>query len=317
MLFNAAGELLEEGGAALAAAFRGPGQFLWLDVQGDDTPEMLRVLDAFELNPLAHRDSQRPRHPPKYEAFDEHIFMVMHELVIDASHTAISRQPLSLFANNGYLITRHISPSPGVEQYWRKVAQDGRLAPGGIGHLCYVLLRGIVDRYTPLMYEVEQRLSAIEDEIFESTDDELLSELINYGTQLKKAQRSFVFQRDVIEELCRNPSPVILDFDEHELTDLLDHFKRLSSLANLYQELVRDLISGFISVSSHRMNEIMKVLTILTAIFLPLTLVAGIYGMNFDNMPELHWRHGYFFVLGFMAAIVTAAMLVVRRKRWL
>ena len=102
MLFNAAGELLEEGGAALAAAFRGPGQFLWLDVQGDDTPEMLRVLDAFELNPLAHRDSQRPRHPPKYEAFDEHIFMVMHELVIDASHTAISRQPLSLFANNGY-----------------------------------------------------------------------------------------------------------------------------------------------------------------------------------------------------------------------
>lgn len=317
MLFNERGELAGIGQEELLEQYHNSDYFVWLDICGADSQRELNALQDFAINPLAHRDAQRHRHPPKYEAFDDHVFLLMHELIEAGDYTNISRHQLAIFASNSHLITRHNNTSPAVDKYWDTLAEQRCLPTGGIGQLCYMLLRGIVDRILPLMFEVEQRLNEIEDEIFETGSDELLSELINYGSQLKKARRSFTYQKEVIDELIEKHQHKLLAFDEHELIDLFEHFERLASLSNLYQELTNDLINGFVSVSSHRMNNIMKMLTIITAIFLPLTLVAGIYGMNFEYIPELHWKYGYFFVLGFMVAIVVFGLLYVKRKGWL
>lgn len=317
LLFNARGELVKMGGAELQTQYHDSDHFLWLDICGADSETELQALQSFELNPLAHRDAQRLRHPPKYEAFENHVFLLMHELVEKNLEDTISRHQLAIFANNSHIITRHNEPSPTANKYWDLLVTDEKLPRGGIGQLCYMLLRGIVDRFLPLMFNVEERLSEIEDEIFEASSDDLLGELIGLGSQLKKARRSFVYQKEVIEELMNNHEHQLLAFDEHELTDLFEHFERLASLSNLYQEITADLIHGFISVSAHRANSIMKLLTIVTAIFLPLTLVAGIYGMNFAYMPELAWHNGYFAVLAFMFSFVILGVAFVRRKGWL
>lgn len=317
LLFNSKGELEKQGGEELLPLYHNSDYFLWLDICGAESEREMRALADFDINPLAHRDAQRHRHPPKYEAFDDHVFLLMHELMHAGSHENMARHQLALFANNSHLITRHDKPSAAVDKLWQQLCDERRLTAGGMGQLCYLILRGIVDRFLPIMFEVEQRLGEIEDEIFETNTDDLLGELINYGSQLKKARRSFVYQKELIDEIISGHRHQLLAFDEHELIDLFEHFERLGSLANLYQELTTDLINGFISISAHRANNIMKLLTIVTAIFLPLTLVAGIYGMNFQHMPELSWHYSYFFVLGFMVAFVIFGVTFVRRKGWL
>lgn len=316
-MFDNQGRLIQQGDESLLSFYDSSDHFLWLDVTAAEGRDEAKLLAPFDINPLAHSDAQRRSHPAKYEAFDDHLFLLMHELTLDGRHDSISRHQLAIFANNNHLISRRAEASASIDKLWRQVIDAGRLPDGGIGQLCYKLLRGLTDRYLPVMFEIEQRLSEIEDEIFDASSDDLLSELIGYNSQLKKACRSFVYQRDVITEVMQEPQHQLLAFDEHELVDLFEHFERLSSLANLYQELTTDLINGFISVSAHRTNSIMKMLTIVTAIFLPLTLVAGIYGMNFQHMPELGWRYGYFAVLGFMAGFVVFGLLLVRRKGWL
>ncbi|BFM10110.1 magnesium/cobalt transporter CorA [Simiduia litorea] len=317
LLFNTQGELVQQGQEELLSHYHDSDHFLWLDICGADSERELNALAKFELNPLAHRDAQRHRHPPKYEAFDDHIFLLMHELTKLGDQENFSRHQLAIFSNNSHIITRHDQTSEAVDKYWQQITTDRKLPRGGMGQLCYQILRGIVDRYLPLMFEVEQRLSEIEDEIFDTSTDDLLGELISYGSQLKKTRRSFVYQKEVIEEIMNSHEHQLLAFDEHELIDLFEHFERLASLANLYQELTTDLINGFISISAHRANHIMKLLTIVTAIFLPLTLVAGIYGMNFQHMPELTWHYSYFFVLGFMVSFTVFGMAFVKRKGWL
>ena len=317
LLFNQKGELEKQGGEELLSQYHNSEYFLWLDICGADSEREMLALADFTINPLAHKDAQRHRHPPKYEAFEDHVFLLMHELIESGDHETMSRHQLAIFANNSHIITRHNQSSQAVEKLWQQVCNESKLPVGGIGQLCYKILRGIVDRFLPLMFDIEQRLSEIEDEIFETNSDDLLGELINYGSQLKKARRSFFYQRDLIDEIITGHQHQLLAFDEHELIDLFEHFERLASLSNLYQELTSDLINGFISISAHRANNIMKLLTIVTAIFLPLTLVAGIYGMNFQYMPELSWRYSYFFVLGFMVAFVIFGVTFVRRKGWL
>lgn len=317
LLFNTQGELVKAGQEELLPYYHSEDYFLWLDVIGTDAEREMQALAGFELNPLAHRDAQRHRHPPKYETFEDHVFLLMHELTEQGTQTEISRHQLAIFANNSHLITRRNQHSVTVDRIWHQLTHDQKLPRGGIGQLVYMLLRGITDRYLPLMFEVEQRLSEIEDEIFDATSDDLLGELISYGSQLKKARRSFVYQTEVIEEIMNADHAHLLAFDEHELVDLFEHFERLGSLANLYQELTNDLINGFISVSAHRTNNIMKLLTIVTAIFLPLTLIAGIYGMNFEYMPELRWHYSYFFVLGFMFSVMIFGIVYVRKRGWL
>ncbi|UTA47688.1 magnesium/cobalt transporter CorA [Simiduia sp. 21SJ11W-1] len=317
MLFDERGTLIKTGGLELVSQYHAQEQFLWLDISGAPADIERQALEGFDLNPLALRDAQRTRHPPKYEAFSDHVFLLLHELQQKGDCESMDRHQLALFASNTHVITRHDLPSVAVDLHWAQLHANQQLPQGGMGQLCYQLMRAVVDRFLPLMFEVEHRLSEIEDEIFSTNSDDLLGELINYGAQLKKARRSFVYQKELVDEIFTSHKHQLLAFDEHELTDLFEHFERLASLSNLYQELTADLINGFISISAHRANHIMKLLTIVTAIFLPLTLIAGIYGMNFEHMPELKWHYGYFFVLGFMAAFVAFGVIFVRKRGWL
>jgi magnesium transporter len=175
----------------------------------------------------------------------------------------------------------------------------------------------VVDRYAPVVLGLERRLDALEEEIAERPGDELLMELQGYILRLRKLRRTFGYQQSCFDELRQSGSSLLSEANAHEFQDLYEHMERMTSLSALLAELARDLRDGYISLSGHRLNTIMKTLTIASVIFLPLSFLAGVYGMNFDHMPELHAERGYFVLLGVMTAIAGTLLWVFRRTRWL
>ena len=184
-------------------------------------------------------------------------------------------------------------------------------------HVAYHILLRVTDRYTAVTESLENRLDRMEDEMFENPSDTLLEELLGYSRNLKRLWRLFNDHQLIFARLSRKDCPFIGKSERHEFNDLFEHTERLASVTALYKELADDLMNGYISMSSHRLNQIMKVLTVVTVIFLPLTLLAGIYGMNFEDMPELKVRRAYFILLGTMVGLATGLLLLFRKMRWL
>ncbi len=291
---------------------------IWTDLYENDAEEETRLMiEHFDLNPLAIQDAQRSRHPPKIEAFDGVTFMLFKGLHGEASDLTFRTIQLALFVGGRFLVTRHSGPSPSIEQLGGEITRQDSPIAQGADVLALRLLRIMSDRYLNLILTIEPRLEQIEDEMIKNPHDELLAELINYKTNLKKYTRVFLYHVQVISELQRRRFPSIGADQNHLVTDVYEQQERASSLGRLYYETAADLIDGYISVASHRLNNIMKILTIVTAIFVPLSFLAGIYGMNFEYMPELKSQAGYFVLLGIMGSMVAVLLYVFRKKKWL
>jgi magnesium transporter len=249
--------------------------------------------------------------------FDNCFFLLIRGL--DASTTDIDFNAIQIafFVGERFLVTRRNHESVSVDTTWVD-ADNGNLdLSRGPAHVAYRILRRITDRYTGLIEDLEQKLEDIEGEMFVNPRDALLERLINYGQNLKRLQRIFNYHQNIFVRLSRKDQPFISQQQRHEYTDVFEHTERLASLTSLYKELTDDLMNGYISVTSHRLNQIMKVLTIVTVIFLPLALLVGIYGMNFENMPELKFANAYYVLLSVMAGIVISLLLLFRKMRWL
>jgi magnesium transporter len=173
-------------------------------------------------------------------------------------------------------------------------------------------------RYLNVLLELESRLEKLEVLMIENPDDSMLTELIQYKSDLKRMHRFATYHEQLFRRLKdRDFSGFTESERKHEVIDVWEQQERTQSLSQLYYETASDLIDGYISVASHRLNKIMKVLTVVMAIFVPLSFLAGIYGMNFENMPELHSKSGYFILLSIMASIATFLLIIFRRIKWL
>ena len=174
----------------------------------------------------------------------------------------------------------------------------------------------VAQRYGKVLLDLEQRLDIVEDELFDSPTDTLMKELVGYNTGLRKMHRILAYYVNVFDSLRQH-----LHKSNHPQYDQFDDIyaiiERFSSLSTVYQEVITDLIEAYISLNGHRLNQIMKVLTIVTVVFVPLTLLVGIYGMNFENMPELKSEHGYYVLLSVMSGIAFVMLYLFRRVRWL
>ena len=295
-----------------------PDLWMWADFSNvEQGREKEFFTETFKLHPLAISDAQRNRHPPKLEAFDEHFFVLMQELGAAASDIAFSTIQVAFFVGKRFLVTRHDFESTSIDSVQRDIEDELVNPSRGSGYIAYSILRRITDRYTKLVESLEPKLEDIETEMFENPRDSLLERLIEYGRNLKKLRRIFNYHQEIFSRLSRRDQPLIGKQERHEFIDVFEHTERLASLTSLYKELNDDLMNGYISVTSHRLNQIMKVLTIVTVIFAPLTLMVGIYGMNFENIPELKIKNAYYIFLGVMGFIVISLLLLFRKMKWL
>lgn len=290
---------------------------LWVDFESHDKTVERTILEGnFNLNKLAIDDAQRDRHPPKLEWFGNYYFLLVKAFNAQTDSIDFGILHISFFVGENFIITRHDGTSPSINKIWELALKKEIDNKKGPCFICYRVIRTIVDRYTPVILNLEKRLEELEDFMLQTPSDKLLSELIHYNSRLKKLRRIFSYQEVIFDQLSKNDSGM-LESTRHEFHDIHEQMERLSSLSDLFQGLARDLIDGYISVTSHRLNQIMKVLTIVAVIFLPLTFIAGIYGMNFENMPELHLEHAYYIILGVMFGLAISMILLFRKLKWL
>jgi magnesium transporter len=319
LLFDPAAPSLTAGGAEQLDRWQASGDaIIWADLAYEsESAERQLMMDYFALHPLAIQDAQRERHPPKVEAFEDHTFVLLKGLDAESQDLHFGTIQIAIFIGPRFVVTRHTGTSPSIDQLWARVQETPAMMAAGADATAIALCRIIVLRYLPILLALEERLDELEDEMMARPTDELLAELVGHKANLKKLRRVLTYHVKLFETIKLAIPPGIRQSLQHELNDVYDHLERSMSLASLYYELAADLMDGYITLASHRLNNIVKILTIVTTIFVPLSFLAGLYGMNFENMPELRWRYGYFVVLGVMGLAAAGAVLLMRRVGWI
>ncbi|MET0357142.1 MAG: magnesium transporter CorA family protein [Cellvibrio sp.] len=293
------------------------GGFIWIDLEGERPADEKTILQSLNCHQLAIEDVQRFRHPPKTETFEDHTLILYRGLSEFKKDLTFKQMTIALFAGDRCLISCHQRPSRGVTHYWEHAHHENLLVSPGL--LASKIMRFSVGCYLDSILEFEPFLNEIEDSMQDKPSDEIMRELIAYKSRLRKLKRIFSYHERLVTNLLKDIPQRLIDEDgdiEHGLQDLFERCERLNSLCTMYFEICGDLINGYLSISSHQLNNTMKVLTVITAIFVPLTFIVGVYGMNFDNMPELHWQYGYYFVWAFMLTFSCAAGIFAYKK-WL
>jgi magnesium transporter len=307
------------GGAEQLEQWRnGQSGFIWLDVESAPSEENHALLESVGCDELAIVDSFRLRHPPKIEAFENNTFLLFRGIsTIDAS-LEITHQQIGIWVGERLLVTYHRESSMSVSYLWEhELGSASRQSPGT---LALALLHYASGLYLEKLLGFEDRLADLEDGLLSDRSEEDMKELAAYRSRLRRLRRIFSYHKEMAAQLLNHPErhlPFLYKGSDHLRRDIYDRCERLYSLCDMYYELCGDLVEGHISLSSHNLNQTMKVLTIISALFVPLTFIAGIYGMNFENMPELAWKYAYFVVISFMAILTTGLLVLFRKIKWL
>lgn len=291
---------------------------IWIDIEGPVTPEISALLQGMGCDPLAIKDSSRLRHPPKIEHFEQNTFLLFRGIAELDQELDLMPQQLGLWVGRREFITVHRGHSVSVHFFWERAFGRGRLESPGL--LALRLIHYASGRYLETLLEFEERLAALEDSLLQDNSEIDMKQLVAYRSRLRKLRRIFNYHLTLAESIWRQGSSYLGEGDDelsHIRRDVYDRCERLYSLCSMYYELCSDLVEGHISLSSHNLNRTMKILTIISAIFVPMTFMAGIYGMNFEHMPELGWRYAYFSLLGLMLVMAISMLLVFRKIKWL
>ena len=293
----------------------------WINIDGLANIELIeQISELFGLHRLAVEDVINVHQRPKVEEFDDHLFIVTRML----SHaTSNETEQVSMFLGKGYLLTFQERPGDVFEPVRQRLRRHkGRIRDMGADYLTYALLDAMIDGYFPALETRGEHLESLEDMVLSDPKQRLVPVIHDTKRDLLELRRSVWPQREMVNALIRQESDFIDDQTKVYLRDCYDHTIQLIDIIETYREICSGLFEIYLSGLSNRMNEIMTVLTMMATIFIPLSFVAGLYGMNFDpnispwNMPELSWKFGYPFAIGLMVAIAVGLLLLFWRRGW-
>lgn len=304
----------------IAAAHQENAGLLWVSLE-QPTPEELRAVlqDIFHFHPLAIEDCQSMGYqPPKVDDFGQYLFMILHALHSEDSLQRLETVELNCFLGHRYLVTSYMVPAMlPVQTVWKRLERNERLLDRGADFLCHAILDELVDEYLPLLDAMDEEIEILEDQVLQHPQPETLQRILTLKHSMLTLRRVVSPQREVMTRLSRGEFPQISSHNRIYFRDIYDHLVRIQDLS----ESVRDVITGaldvYLSTTSNRLNEVMKALTIVSTVFLPLSFVAGVYGMNFHYMPELSWRYGYLMVWIIFIVIFLTMLWWFRRCGWL
>lgn len=301
----------------LRAAVETKQGLVWVDV-GDTTVEDGNFLTrVFNFHPLAVEDCVDPAiHTPKVDEYDEYLFLTFRGIDYAAEGDILSTTELNVFLGPHYVVSNHNFYLHSIESVTRLVEVDGRPLSHGPAFLAHALVDALVDNILPTIDLLSERADDIEDEIIRNPGDSTLRALMALKSSSLRLRRAMVPQREVLSRLTRREFGQVSEDARLYFRDTHDNMIRIESVTDNLRERADTALAMYLSSLANRQNETMKVLSAVAAIFLPLTLVAGIYGMNFDNMPELHRPWGYFAVLGFMGVVIALTLWWFWARRW-
>lgn len=294
--------------------------FVWIDMEAPSIAEEDQILaGVFNFHPLTIEDSRRDHPQPKVEEFPDYLYMVFHGVRTDTTSRNFITKELDIYLGKNYLVTYHHEHFRSIAAIKKQVFASPVACQRGGAYLLHQILDYIVDLYAPVIEDFEVYITKLEDRIFrlKKANNRILAEIIKLKRNVLRLRRISQRQLDIIYRLSHGEFAQI---DEQMIPfyrDVYDHLLRYSDLSESYRDLISSLMDTYLSVLSNRNNDVMKTLTIFSAIMLPLSVIAGIYGMNFENMPELKTRSGYFVVLGIMAFVAASMLIYFWRQGWI
>ncbi|MDZ7331133.1 MAG: magnesium/cobalt transporter CorA [candidate division KSB1 bacterium] len=292
---------------------------VWINIDGLHEVDVIeRVGKHFNIHALVLEDILHPRQRPKAEDFGKYFYVVVRSLNYDPSQELLEEDQVSLLFGLDYVISFQEQPGDELDPVRDRIA-SGRfqLKKRKADFVAYSLIDAVVDNYFLILENIGEKIEWLEDELLDHPSRETLQSIHQLKTNLIQLRKSVWPLREVIGTLQRSESNLLRKSTMVYLKDIYDHTIEVIDTIETYRDMVSAMLDIYLSNLSNKMNEVMKMLTIIATIFIPLTFIAGVYGMNFEYMPELRWRWGYFIIWGIMIVIGFGMVFYFRRKKWL
>ncbi len=288
---------------------------LWIDITDPQKQDFEFIRTFFSLHSLTVEDCLKPDSPIKIEVFDGYNFLVMKGIRLEEEQLAF--QETDIIQGKNILITAHLGPNRFIEQLMKNTDHITSLMKRGSDFLLHFIIDHEVDNYFPVLDVFDEQVDEIEEEIFHHSEKQTLNDILMMRRQLFKIRTRIVALKDVVGHLSKKDVPFISARAEAYFRDVYDHLHAVTDMTERYRANLSSALQVHLSLNTHKMNEIMKVLTIITTIGMPLTVITSIYGMNFAHMPELDWKYGYPIVLLTMLVISGIMLTYFKKKDWM
>jgi len=294
-----------------------PDIIMWVDLTAPSDKESFVLTHDFKFHPLAIEDviSEIPR--PKLDNYGDYLFMIFQMADYMGKNKGLKISEVDLFLTRKCVVTIHFDDHPIFEQLYMKARKDDRLFSRGSDFLFHAILDAIVDNYSTASDLFEFEVDAVEDDVFEEPDEETVRSIFALRRDIHQMKRIAIPQLEVLSHLVREDYELISEKSSVYLSDIYDHMARVNEMAETHRVTLISALEVYFSSVSTRTNEIIKVLTIFTAILMPPTFLVGLYGMNFRYMPELDWEYGYIFFWVLVVLISLSLLLFFRKKKWI
>jgi magnesium transporter len=294
------------------------GVWLWVDLS-DPTPDETKILnDVFHFHELSIEDAIAEIHHPKVESYGTYLYLILHGIDFKAREHTFRTQEIDFFLGDNYLVTFHTGTSRSIQRVTEVCTRNDRALGEGPAALLYRIIDTLVDNYRPEVDKLASRLDQMEKEIFSRPRSTIVKRILDYKRDIASLRRVVMPQRDAVGRLARREFPQIAEQLSYRFRDVHDHLIRLADEAVFFQDRISSLLDAHLSNVSNQLNGVMKVLTIISTIFMPMTVLTGLYGMN---VPLPHLPGGeaaaFWWILGIMGTISGAMLGLFRRKGWL
>lgn len=297
-----------------------PNGLVWIDVRGlTDTALVETIGHDFQLHHLALEDVLNTQQRPKLEEYDESLFFILHNFQLDIENLELQSEQIAVFMGKNSVVSFQEDPDDTLHFIRTRAFEAlGRLRKRGPDYLMYAILDTIVDHYYGVLDDIEMILHELEAELHNNgAEHQLKARIFDLKRILNKFRHRIMPLREAVNRLYRSDCPNIDEDNRPYLRDLMDHVAQIFDNVDNSRELLSGVEALYQAEIGNRLNNVMRLLTIISTIFIPLSFIAGLYGMNFDHMPELHWENGYFMVLGIMLFATISMLIYFRRNKWI
>lgn len=297
---------------------------LWIDIENFSKDELYALKDIFNLHHLAIEDCLKFVELPKIDDYKDYLFCVFHKIDFDPKKSSFKMEEIDFFLGKNFIITVHMKPSPIIAKQIEKILENGCITGGSPDRLMHSIMDSMIDNYFPLLDHWDEYIIQLEHIISKGSSDSMSEKLLSLKRDFSKLRKSLNPQRDLISKLAKREYPLISEKSTMYFKDIQDHMFRIYSTLENYNDMATMIFDLYISSISLKLNEtsnklniVMQKLTLVSTIFLPLTFIASLYGMNFKHMPELDWEYSYYIVILFMTIISFWMYMFFRKKHLL
>ncbi len=300
--------------------FRDKPTVTWINIDGIHQAEILEKMGGcYNLHPLVLEDIQNTEQRPKIESYTDYLYIVLKMLYFDEAANAVSTEQVSLVVGQNYVISFQEGIEGDVFGHLRERLRNekGRARKLGADYLAYSLIDAIVDNYFSILEKLGEKIELLEEKLVSNPTTATLHDIHYLKREMIYLRKAVWPLREVVSIFSRSDSEIVQESTRIYLRDVYDHTIQVIDTVESYRDMVSGMLDIYLSSVSNRMNAVMKVLTIIATIFMPLTFIAGVYGMNFKHMPELEWHYGYFLIWGIMIGISILMLIYFRKKKWL